>query len=262
MMDSYIGVTGFMSAAEVQAALEAFPVCGRRLMVGALASHKTLYGDGNSKPLRYPRPEAIADIFLPDPRCLNLIHYATGGEAHARGLAAALIDAFEHGWPNCHGLQVNAVWPNPDAFPLLAKAIGSRTIVLQVGPRAMYLHRNDPVAIVKAIGAYTMGVTDVLIDASGGVGKAIEVGFALSVLRAAEAAGLMRSLRFNVAGGLCAETVAAMDRVLAEYPDTGWDAEGRLRDDEPGGGRLLPEAVRGYLAESGRVVAAAEARKA
>jgi hypothetical protein len=128
--NSYIGVSGFMSSDEVRAALTVFPHHGPQLMVGVLASYKTLFGPSNSKPRRYPRPEAIDWIFLDDPRCLNLVHY---GADSSEGLGLALRKAMVCGGPRCHGVQINVAWPALDElryfrsfFPSASRARGRR----------------------------------------------------------------------------------------------------------------------------------------
>jgi len=122
MNHPYIGITGFVSAAEVKVAITSYrDACAttRRdpthdLMVGVLASSKTLDGEANKYPLRYPKRERIFDVFpacstcdghgiqvftpmnsstaddvrVACPECsgegprfkrVNLVHYATGG---------------------------------------------------------------------------------------------------------------------------------------------------------------------------------------
>lgn len=74
----YIGVTGFMTRVEVRAVLETVPAGSKyRLMVGVLMSSKTLRGEQNKWPGRYPKRETVPKIFVDDPRTFNLVHYAT-----------------------------------------------------------------------------------------------------------------------------------------------------------------------------------------
>lgn len=91
----YIGITGFMSSDEVRLILDTFIKSrpwvrnsfgqtvfrgknDRILMVGVLASMKTLYGKTNKWPNRYPKIEDIKNIFLCNSKhLLNLIHYGT-----------------------------------------------------------------------------------------------------------------------------------------------------------------------------------------
>lgn len=55
MNKPYIGITGFMSRDEVEEVLTVFPENStRKLMVGVLASEKTLHGPTNKWPNRYP----------------------------------------------------------------------------------------------------------------------------------------------------------------------------------------------------------------
>ncbi|MDP3953950.1 MAG: hypothetical protein Q8Q06_00855 [bacterium] len=74
-MSPYIGITGFMSGDEVSFVLESFPNNSeRKLMVGVLASGKTIKGIPNDFLNRYPKPENMGNIFKIDKRCLNFVH--------------------------------------------------------------------------------------------------------------------------------------------------------------------------------------------
>jgi hypothetical protein len=104
---SYIGVTGFISRREVEAVLEGVPGdAARPLMVGVLVSAETLAGKPSRR--RYPPVEGISDLFLDDPRVLNLIHFNGG---HPNRLTEALCRLTELGGPHLHGFQLNCCWP-------------------------------------------------------------------------------------------------------------------------------------------------------
>ncbi len=121
----YIGVTGFMSRAEVGKALAVVPQkSSHRLMVGVLMSSKTLAGEQAGRPGRYPKKEAVADIFVNDPRILNLVHYST---SNTETLLGQLMEITDLAGPDLDGFQFNIAWPsilqledyrklNPDKF--------------------------------------------------------------------------------------------------------------------------------------------------
>src|SRR5437868_5866280 len=105
----YVGVTGFMSRPEVVEALAMVPRGSvRRLMVGVLMSSKTLVGQINKWPGRYPKKDAIVDIFIDDPRALNLIHYNTD---NPEALFTQLAEITKLAGPNLDGFQLNIAWP-------------------------------------------------------------------------------------------------------------------------------------------------------
>ena len=240
-MTAYIGVSGFMRSDEVRGALAVFPDCGRSLMVGVLVSAKTLSGQRNKYPNRYPLVEDIANIFTDDPRCLNLIHYASD----ERPTNAALEHLLRIGGPHCHGFQFNGEWPHRAGLVgLLLRAGPGLRVVLQV--------RDFDIPNKPYYGGL---VTDVLIDASGGRGLPLNVTAARD--------GVRRFLNWDglgcgVAGGLCAETVGALAPLMAECPGLSIDAEGRLRTEEDD---LDMAKVRAYLrASADAIEAAASAR--
>ncbi len=78
----YIGVTGFMRPEEVVELQAMFdPEGSRQLMVGVLASAKTLSGQRNRRPNRYPDPAALPEIIdaVDTTRAFALMHYAPYG---------------------------------------------------------------------------------------------------------------------------------------------------------------------------------------
>ena len=104
MKKPYIGITGFTTRAEVVRIISEIPrMSDRLLMVGVLASLKTLNGRTNKYPDRYPRVSKISEIFSDnDQAVLNLIHYNTD---EAESLDQQLLKAIDLGGKNLHGFQ-------------------------------------------------------------------------------------------------------------------------------------------------------------
>ena len=264
-MDSplYVGVSGFMSAAEVRSALEAFPACGRKLMVGALASSKTLCGVPNKYPRRYPKREDIAGIFVDDPRALNLVHVGLD-EVHTWPFDI-FREAMKAGGSLCHGLQINAPWP---VDPYWAGALSARLkglrhdfptarIVFQLrpGPEGPWKVATRACYVVGS--GLAFGADDVLIDASGGTGRSIDAELVTDIVT------MIREHAQNIgygpagigiAGGLCAKTLPAIQRLLVDEGLLSIAAEGRLRDDAEGGGNLDLAKVLAYLVAAGELL--------
>lgn len=224
---SYIGVTGFMTKAEVEAALE--PLDGapdwgdRRLMIGVLVSAKTLDGKKNKLPNRYPDVKDIASLFPPDRRTVNLIHYATDDLA---SLTMQLERLVLLGGKYLDGFQLNVCWPDPSS---LAPFTDQR-IVLQLGQRALGKTNFNPEATANYLDAYKSVITDVLVDASGGRGVPIDMDIARQYVRAIHERH--PHLGIGVAGGLSAATVGQLRPLTMLYPWISLDAEGRLRDQD------------------------------
>ena len=234
MSTQYVGVSGLMSRAEVDACLAALPE-GLTLMCGVLASAKSLAGIKNAWHRRYPAPRDIADIFSDDPRCLNLIHYSTDKAPTARD-----VDRLRGiGGERCHGFQFNGAWPESQPF-------SGEHVVLQYRPSVAVPEEFR--RSLKGLGNVT---PHVLIDGSGGRGTPLDIGSAaLCVGDLVGRYGI--GLNIGVAGGLCAETLPAVASLVREY-GLSIDAEGRLRDGDEGGVLNLDKA-RAYLRAAGEVM--------
>lgn len=250
---SYIGITGFMSREEVRAVGEVVPPGGHRLMVGVLMSSKTLAGFSNKWPGRFPKREAIADIFIDHPRMLNLIHYSTD---EPKTLFAQLQEAMMFGGPLLDGFQLNVAWPPVSEIRKFRLAHPKQFIVLQVGKKAMAAIEESPDRLAAMVSLYALSphasfIDAVLIDPSGGRGECFPAGQCREYLRALQAG--IPHIDLGVAGGLSAETLDTLcpaseytDGIIEEFPYINLDAEGRLRTPQPEDA-LNIEAAKKYL---------------
>lgn len=238
----YVGVTGFMSRAEISEALSIVPQRStHRLMVGILMSSKTLAGQQNKWPSRYPKKESVADIFVDDPRALNLIHYNTD---HRETLFTQLAQITELAGPYLDGFQLNIAWPQISQLEDYRATHPEKFILLQIGSRAMAeVESTDDFA--EFVGAYLHVIDAVLIDSSGGKGEP---------LNAEKAADYLWSIQYypiglGVAGGLGPRTLHLIDPLVRDFRSRlSIDAEGKLRtktDDV-----LCLDAMKSYLAGS------------
>jgi hypothetical protein len=227
MLAPYIGVTGFMKKTEVSAALETLDrlpnASTHKLMVGVLASSKTLAGRSNKWPNRYPDVQDIAALFPLHRRTVNLIHYATDDR---RALADQLEMLVHLGGKRLDGFQLNIRWPEPATIVVPPDL----RIVLQLGRGALEESGNDPEFVAKCLDAYGGVITDVLVDASGGRGIPIDPGAAQAYVRAIGARH--PRLGIGVAGGLSSQTVGLLRPLAGLFPNLSVDAEGRLRTAE------------------------------
>jgi hypothetical protein len=230
----YIGVTGFTHASQVETALSHVPVATpRMLMVGVLATHKTIQGLSGGNSNRNPKREDIAHIFSEDWRTLNLVHYCTRDQSE---LAAQLWSALQWGGPRCDGLQMNIVWPDADVVRGLRRSKKHVSIVLQINRGCMESCGNSPDKVAaRAVMDYGDTINYVLLDASGGKGVPFVPEEAAAYLKALDRARATAGQSFEllVAGGLHAGNLQdLLTPIRMVEPFIGIDAEGALRTDD------------------------------
>ena len=249
-MKPYVGITGFTQASDVVACLERVPWdAERRFMVGVLLSSKTINGGTNKYPVRYPNYKGIKNIFNNDPRCLNMIHYVTDDKSTLR---QQLLNAAEIGGVNCHGFQLNIVWPDIEVLKEVKKELPNHKFVIQCSGSAMRKFETSPAneipSLLRSL-VYSYQRNNVidyfLIDPSGGRGKSFNAAHTIKMLEPHYREGLTYGL--GVAGGLRAETTSNLVPVLAQYPYLFWDAEGGLRDQDD---NFILESALDYLTAS------------
>lgn len=128
-----------------------------------------------------------------------------------------------------------------------------KNVIVQCHKRAMSVGPAQAIERLKALGPLDY----ILFDASHGTGKEMDVESLLRFLDQANNDGTLagNATLYGVAGGLDAETVSTkLPRILQDFPDTSWDAEGRLH--HPDGDRSLNLRVtRDYLYSSQDVIA-------
>lgn len=243
----YIGVTGFTRQSEVKFALESVPHNNaHRLMVGVLMSSKTLRGEQNKWPNRYPRKEDVAGIFVDDPRALNLVHYSTDDRTtlanqlqEIEGLAGEAFDGF----------QLNVPWPPIEEIRKYRENSPNAFIVLQIGGRA--IGGVDTIEeFVEKVQMYRELVDAVLIDQSGGEGKPLDINHSLYLLRSTRDGLIDNTVSLGIAGGFEPDTLHRLHSIVREFPTISIDAEGKLRDRED---RINLARVRVYL-EDGLII--------
>jgi hypothetical protein len=246
---SYLGVTGLRRRRDCLTLIEKTPDIGRKIMLGVLASAKTLKGLPNSWPQRYPDVNQIAAIFPDHARALNLVHYNTKPDV-AEPLHVQLGHVMDVAGINCHGLQLNIAWPEASELDRFLDRQLSPTIVLQVGGKAFkpFEGVGGPRRLAERVREYGKLVEYVLLDPSGGEGKALDGERLLPYVQ--ELYEKSPDLGVGVAGGLSSETIDLMNLLWDRYPDLSIDAEGRLRDspeDKVDGDRFNMEKALAYL---------------
>ncbi len=214
-------------------------------MVGVLMSSKTLAGQQNKWPGRYPKKETIADIFVDDPWALNLIHYSTN---RPETLFTQLTQITELAGPHLDGFQLNIAWPPISQLEDYREVYLDKFLLLQIGGRAM-AQVESMGRFTELVGAYLPLIDAILIDSSGGKGEPLDSAKGTEYLRAVRD---YPTLGLGIAGGLGPETLDLLDPLVEEFPKLSIDAEGRLRTAPPQDALYLP-AMRAYLEDAFRI---------
>lgn len=233
----HIGVAGVTTAAEAKA-LGALSKSGRPVMIGVLASPRTLGNGQNLKtPRRFPRGADIPGIFQDDDGVLNAIHvcdWGRGDEAEllwwAEQAGGGLLDALQincGGWPEASGLAAwKSVRRRGRHVPLLT---------VQVSRGALDAVRWEPHAVVERLRRY-VGIADqVLFDPSGGMGLALPLDWAAEMFRVARADLDLAATGVGFAGGFGrADEKAPAALVRIAKGAVSLSAEANLRDESDG----------------------------
>lgn len=222
----YIGVTGFISRDEVNEALKEVFLSEYRLMVGVLMSSKTLRGEQNKWPHRYPKKDEVGGIFIDSERVLNLIHYSTD---QPEGLPEQLKEITTLAGPYLDGFQLNISWPSVDSLKEYFEAYPEKTLILQIGSRA--LSKIESLEKFKELlTAYRPIISGVLIDESDGTGRLFDSDRASHYLQTASE---VQGLGLGVAGGLQTQTLHQLYPLIEKFSGLSIDAEGGLRTPSP-----------------------------
>ncbi|MEI7818847.1 MAG: hypothetical protein WCI47_01885 [bacterium] len=267
----YIGVTGFMTPEEIAAIQAMIDPGGPQLMVGLLASAKTLRGKPARYPNRYPEPDRLSELLgvIDSNRAFGLIHYSAGGVAkdlRNKTLyedCSNLLERLQGSKATLSGFQFNQAWPyQAYLFQLRAQALSwgydRCESVLQLGPALLYDRTPEDVAdqislvydVSKLHDPASFPFTTLLYDVSGGEGKALDLAGLPAALRplidlVQDHAGAEPVIQLAVAGGLDGSNVAQLRPLVYQYPKLSIDAEGRLRDPETD--TLNLDAVKRYV---------------
>lgn len=234
----YVGITGFKYREQVEAVRTAV-IGERRLMVGVLASQRTLMHRESKPDGRSPKAENIAAIFPPGRQTLNLVHYYTEDQIT---LADQLTAVRYFGGPNCHGVQLNIAWPDREVLLEYQRDFPETVMVLQLGGRRWALTDYEPSELADKVMNLYGNIADViLLDPSGGLGKEMDVNMLLPYVECLER-GFRH--RLAVAGGLHADNLELIRPLCDQFPGLSFDAEGKLHS---GPGQLDLDHCQRYL---------------
>jgi hypothetical protein len=253
----YVGITGFMSAAEVNACdntfREAFFKLGgtvathnMKFMIGVLVSSKTLAGGTNKWFNRYPVMSQLPDIISSNQgHHLRTIHYNTDDVQ----TIDEQIDQLMAISPNIDAIQLNIKWVNHVKLQRIGRKYPDLRIILQIGSGALAeVDEIEDIFLGKALWAYEGVAHDFLIDPSGGEGKLVDVCKALMYISDNE---IPKSMQPGAAGGLNADNVHILTSLIRRMRrPINLDTEKRVRTEDEGGGHLIVTEAQRYLGAS------------
>jgi phosphoribosylanthranilate isomerase len=190
-----------------------------------LVNSKTLRGETNKWPNRYPKIEEMADIFPDDPRAFNIIHFNCDNKDRFIEEAAR---ATHLAGPRIHGIQFNAMWPDASELNRYTRQFPFMSTILQIGPRAFGAVQHSAKFLARKVAVeYQEAIDHILLDASGGYGKMLQIKRFREYLLALIREKLLMGV--GIAGGLSPETLESIRELAKEHPHISIDAESRLR---------------------------------
>lgn len=227
----YIGITGIMNRSQVisigAGALSLMYRSDRQIMIGVLVSSKTLSGQSNKHPHLYPSVKNLPEIFVSDPRFLNLIHYNTDNSLLLRDELSKIIRLFKDG-NGLNGFQLNVPWPSISHLEDIKNAFPKLKIVLQIGPEAFKQACYSPKRVMEMAGDYLPFVDYFLLDASSGFGKPLHAATLQPYLRELSA---FSTIGLGIAGGLGPNVLHLAEPLIKEFPGLSIDAQSGLQKD-------------------------------
>lgn len=182
----------------------------------------------------FPTREEMIAGFTDDPDVLNTIHYADLYGPNRPWKAGESPDIFrylelcvQYGGENLHAIQLDVTWPNPGEMKKFKEKNPNIVIILQVGKYAIKAVNGDPREIVNRLREYEDSIDFALLDMSMGMGKGMEAGGLLPLLRQIHEE--LPYLGLAVAGGLGPDSMDLLEPIAKEFPGIAIDAQGRLK---------------------------------
>lgn len=261
-MSHYIGIAGFTSAQEICYAIDCFRKHVKNphyaLAIGILASRRTLAGETNKYPNRYPtrdRLQMYGEICAHELDVMPVLHYSTDTleniEQQMRDVREVMGDVFP-------SVQVNLplhLAKDPAFVQAFAVTFCEfrpplhRSLILQLRSR----RAGDPlINPVDVAAAHERGEpTDLLIDASGGTGLEIDTSLAAALIASIRAETKKR-YRIGIAGGLNPHNVHRLGPLMSMMGPLNFDVESGVRC--PTTDTMERASVDAFLREAGRIV--------
>ncbi len=256
----YVGITGITSKEEISKVCREFKDAGiyedpkHMPMVGILASYKTL-NNFQIKNRRYPKISKIFELLQEaGNKNFRTIHYNTRKLDSLFNQISNLIEE-HYSNKNLEGIQLNMTFPPTKQLERINNKFPELKIIFQANSHV--INSGTKTEVARKIQEYNLLVDYVLIDASGGRGKEIDIEDSLNFAK--EIQEKSPNLIIGFAGGfnknnVCMKGLNLISRLKGF--DFCIDAEGGLRDklsNNYGDDLLNINKVKGYLQEFSRL---------
>lgn len=246
-MNSYIGICDFENDSQVRDMLSVWSAkdSSRRLMVGCMASYKSLNGLPTKWSEIWPAKESLSSIFIDDPRVMNCIHYA---DCEGIDILDNLEKAVAHSGPNLHAVQLDMIWPSPCEIEDFHRSCWDVSIVLQLNFEALCQVNNNEDKLLSKLDEYDGCLDYILLDLSGGKGIPLDAQILLPYVRAISKS--LPNIGVSVAGGLGPVKLNGLKPLLEEFPSLSFDAQSKLRQSGSAIDPINWDLARRYLIEA------------
>ncbi len=235
----YTGASAVKTAHQIDACIASWPdpiAACHALAVGLQVNNKTLYGHTNKYPQVFPHPSEI----------VQLGSHLNWREYHAtRNLAEMHLHYFTDSQPledqltqlrrlieicqiagRADGLQINWLYPDLQLWHTWQAAFPDSRLILSITKQAMEQANGQPQVVVDQLQPYRHSITDVLFDASGGLGKQFDPLVTGEFIQAVQQA--YPHLKIGVAGGLGPNQLQPVELLLQQVGSLSWDAQSKL----------------------------------
>lgn len=266
----YVGVSGIISP-EIQASVEEIANTvglhekGRLLSLGVKAVHKTQFLDIENKygTEWYPvGKEAFTRALRHENQSPNTIAVAQAyldvehvdSEEYRLAFLKRII---ERGQPWLQAIQFDMLpWnTNYQTLEFLEK-VKARGVEVFLQAHKSAMEELGPDGVVRRLGHYAHLIDYLLFDSSHGTGKRLDTSALQPFVAAAYEKLDLSQTGIALAGGLNGAVVREdLPKLVAQYPDLSWDAEGQLHPTNQDGKRPLDLAVtEDYLRASSEIL--------
>ena len=245
MKTRYIGITDFMTRAQVRRIIELYYkndllFNNLRAHIGVMMSRKTLGLMKNKWTDAFPKREEVSGIFMRHLLAFNVLHYA---DYDGVDVFCNLLEAADYGGPNMDAMQLDMIWPSPVVLRMFRDEHPEIQLILQIGANALAAMQDDPTCVAERLAHYDGDVDYVLLDKSMGKGLGMDARALLPFVR--RISQTQPHIGIAVAGGLGPNTLNLVEPIVREFPDISIDAQGRLRPN----GDALNEPIDWNMAE-------------